>query len=311
MAIHVHVVYAAVLLFVLFLVANAPAAQVQFAWDPPAETSGAPMIVAGYKLYYGIYDIEGVIDVGNQSVYTLTGLELEKPYFVVVTAYDIDGGETEFSNLVSFTIPDPQAGVPEVSPDRGSSMTWTNYRLNLTMGSEHDDDIGVLFRYQDWDNYYRLLWNNQDGYRRLEKQEKGVFILLAEDTSLSAPMQFSELTIITADEALQIWINDALIFSVTDESFLSGSIALYAFGKGNNYFDDILVEDLDTGSVLLWEDFSSGVCTDWMIVDEGVMRDVAEWSVASGVLVQRADFDAESGDGSDLTHRGTFAVYMP
>jgi hypothetical protein len=145
----------------------------------------------------------------------------------------------------------------------------------------------------------------------LEKQEKGVFILLAEDTSLSAPMQFSELTIITADEALQIWINDALIFSVTDESFLSGSIALYAFGKGNNYFDDILVEDLDTGSVLLWEDFSSGVCTDWMIVDEGVMRDVAEWSVASGVLVQRADFDAESGDGSDLTHRGTFAVYMP
>jgi hypothetical protein len=400
MAIHVRIVSAAVLVFILLVVSNAAAAQVQLVWDPPTDASDAPMIVAGYRLYYGIYDIEGMIDVGDQSVYMMSGLEPGKTYFLAVTAYDISGDESEFSNVLWITLPDTPANMTEANqadtgqgsssgihstfdtagevrnkpsqrqpalvnsvsqsasprqtdfassitfadldggglargreeiphraarhsaqtgaglsyshdPDGASSTTWTNYRLNLTLGSEHDDDIGVIFRYQDWNNYYRFLWNHQDGYRRVEKQENGVFILLAEDTSLSAPMQSYELTVVIADEALEIWINDALIFSVTDDSFLSGSIALYTFGKGDNYFDNILVEDLDTDSVLLWDDFNNGMFTDWMIVDEGVMRGLAKWSAEHGVLVQRADFDAESADGSDLTQHGTFALYMP
>jgi hypothetical protein len=361
MAIHMRVVYAATLVFILLIVSNAPAAQVQFAWDLPTNAGDDSMIMAGYRLYYGAYDIEGVIDVGDQPVYTMTGLEPGKTYFFAVTAYDSSGNETEFSNVLVTTIPDARADMEASQadagqspasgthgtfadpdggglarekeeapgraaghsdetgadlsrpgdPDRPSSMTWTNYRLSLTIGSEHHDDIGIMFRYQDQDNYYRFLWNNQDGYRRLEKQENGVFMLLAEDTSLSTPMQPYELTVVAADEALQIWINDALIFSITDDSLLSGSIALYAAGMGENYFDNILVEDLDTDSVLLWDDFNNSMFADWMIVDEGMMVDSSEWSAEAGVLVQRADLDAEIVDRSDLAHHGTFALYMP
>src|SRR5690606_6786920 len=34
--------------------------------------------------------------------------------------------------------------------------TWTDYRLSVRLRSDDDDAIGVMFRYQDEDNYYRL-----------------------------------------------------------------------------------------------------------------------------------------------------------
>ena len=78
------------------------AGEVTLAWDPNSEPD-----LAGYKLYYGLgsgqYD--EIIDVGNVTTNTVTGLEDGLTYYFVVTAYNTAGLESDPSNEVSNTVP--------------------------------------------------------------------------------------------------------------------------------------------------------------------------------------------------------------
>lgn len=69
-------------------------------WDPNID------VVAGYKVYFGtasrVYG--SPIDVGNQTNYTVIGLDYGVKYYFAVTAYDFDGNESGYSNEVSKTI---------------------------------------------------------------------------------------------------------------------------------------------------------------------------------------------------------------
>ncbi|MGB7623311.1 MAG: fibronectin type III domain-containing protein [Terriglobia bacterium] len=69
-------------------------------WDPNID------VVAGYKLYFGTASrVYGPpIDVGNQTSYTVVGLDYGVKYYFAVTAYDFDGNESGYSNEVSKTI---------------------------------------------------------------------------------------------------------------------------------------------------------------------------------------------------------------
>jgi hypothetical protein len=81
-----------------------PAAEIKLAWNSNTEDD-----LAGYNVYYGIssgvYDY--VVDArkatqlpDNVTTYTLNGLTLGQTYFIVVTAYDSSGNESEYSNEV-------------------------------------------------------------------------------------------------------------------------------------------------------------------------------------------------------------------
>ncbi|MGH7846386.1 MAG: family 16 glycoside hydrolase, partial [Candidatus Binatia bacterium] len=59
--------------------------------------------------------------------------------------------------------------------------SWKDYRFTLKMKSADNDLLGVMFRYQDNENYYRLSWGEQIAGRRLVKREKGLFTVIAED----------------------------------------------------------------------------------------------------------------------------------
>jgi len=87
----------------LFLLCNIPqavAADVSLAWDPSISPN-----ISGYKLYIGnasrIYNAP--ITLGNQTTYTVTSLD-DGTWYFAVTAFDIDGNESDFSNEVSETI---------------------------------------------------------------------------------------------------------------------------------------------------------------------------------------------------------------
>jgi ABC-type sulfate transport system substrate-binding protein len=57
-----------------------------------------------------------------------------------------------------------------------------------------------------------------------------------------------QLEITAQGNTLEVYIDSFLIFSVTDGSLTSGTIALYCWGNEGSYFDDILVEDLSGGN---------------------------------------------------------------
>jgi large repetitive protein len=80
-----------------------PTGQLTLGWDASTDAS-----VVGVKVYVGttsgVYTVS-VVDVGNVTGYTVTGLQSGTVYYFAVTGYDQGGMESGFSNQVSTTIP--------------------------------------------------------------------------------------------------------------------------------------------------------------------------------------------------------------
>ena len=62
---------------------SATAAQITLAWEP------SPSTPDGYRIYYGTTSGQhpNIIEVGNETTYTVTGLQDSTRYYFVVTAY--------------------------------------------------------------------------------------------------------------------------------------------------------------------------------------------------------------------------------
>jgi hypothetical protein len=129
-------------LSVLFYSNLVSAAQVTLAWDANTDPD-----LAGYMIYYGFatraYDY--VVDVGDQTTFTLSGLEDGHTYYFALTAYDTEDLESDFSNEVTKNFefdnqpPTADAG-PDQTVDEGVIVTLSG--LNSI---DPDDGIASYF----------------------------------------------------------------------------------------------------------------------------------------------------------------------
>ena len=76
--------------------------QVTLAWDPES----APGL-AGYKVHYGTVsrNYSFIVDAGNQTTATITGLTAGATYYFAATAYNTAGVESGFSTEVPYIVP--------------------------------------------------------------------------------------------------------------------------------------------------------------------------------------------------------------
>jgi hypothetical protein len=183
--------------------------------------------------------------------------------------------------------------------------SWTDYRVSVKMRSTDDDRLGVLFRFKDSNNHYRFLWNKDSPGRRLLKKLNGAFEVLAQDAVAYTSNQTYTVEIIAQGNSLKVNIDGKAVFAVADSSFGAGSIALYSSHNQGSYFDDVLVEDLKSKTVLVDADFDDNKLTGWKAFDEpGTSAGPSKWSIVNGVLVQSSNI------GSDAAgFPGTFLLY--
>ncbi|MCI0514274.1 putative Ig domain-containing protein [candidate division KSB1 bacterium] len=125
--------------------------------------------------------------------------------------------------------------------------TWENYELTLKINSGDDDGIGVMFRYQDRSNYYRLMMNRQDKYRRLSKKVAGQDVKLAEDSFAYTSNVWYQVKIVALGDVIEVYYDNVLVFKVTDSAIKTGGIALYSWSNEKSYYDEILVKALQAG----------------------------------------------------------------
>ena len=112
--------------------------EVTLQWDPNTEAD-----LAGYRLYYGFSSrsYDNVVDLGDQTTYTLSGLEQGQTYYFALTAFDTEGLESGYSNEVTRSFlttnqaPTADAG-PDQKVDEGIFVTLSG--LNST-----DPDDGI------------------------------------------------------------------------------------------------------------------------------------------------------------------------
>ncbi len=92
-------------ILILLFASELCAGSITLSWDPPTTNEdGSPLTdLAGYKIYYGTSsrNYSFYINVGNVNSYTINNLTEGAIYYFAVTAYDISGNESKFSNEVS------------------------------------------------------------------------------------------------------------------------------------------------------------------------------------------------------------------
>jgi hypothetical protein len=286
-------IFAVVLLAVIGWPLKAPADSLRLKWTDAShnETGFKIERMAANGNYVHIATVPA-----NVQNYTDTGLTAGRTYCYRVRAFNSTGASFP-SNAGCTTAPSTstssasstvhaQNSTPNPNAISTSRLTskWNDYRVTMRIQSPDTDRLGVIFRYQDNDNYYRFSW--AVGSRRLEKRVAGAFKLLAQDTVGYKARQTYALQIIAQGSALKVLIDGKTIFSVTDSSFSDGTIGLYSYYNVGTWFDDVVVEELPSGKVLLSDDFNDHDHVGWTIVDEGSQGGPSNWSAATGAFVQ-------------------------
>jgi hypothetical protein len=89
----------------------------------------------------------------------------------------------------------------------------------MKMRSQDNDRLGIMFRYQDIENYYRFSWHGQSQVPQTRKRVGGVLKTLAEDSAAYTVEQTYALQIVAQGSSIKVLIDGKTIFSVTDTSF--------------------------------------------------------------------------------------------
>ena len=86
---------------------------VTVSWDANRESD-----LSGYRVYYGTRsaDYNEQISVGNVTSFRVSGLEEGRRYYFAVTAVDVSGNESGFSNEASIETPPSAPGDPPGDP---------------------------------------------------------------------------------------------------------------------------------------------------------------------------------------------------
>ncbi|MBN2012791.1 T9SS type A sorting domain-containing protein [candidate division KSB1 bacterium] len=130
------------------------------------------------------------------------------------------------------------------------NVEWTDYYFTARISSSDNDGIGMLFRYQDKDNYYRFITvedeSNYGPFKRLQKIANGYVTTLSESTTnIKIPGTFIGKIHVVGD-SIYVYEDNALLFAVQDASFQTGKIGLMCYANPNAIFDDIYISEQDT-----------------------------------------------------------------
>jgi len=104
-------------------VAIALGQDVHLAWSPSPDSD-----VAGYKVYYGTASksYASSVNVGNATSYTVSGLSTGTYYFAI-TAYDLSGNESGFSNEASKSVSSGTSTPPSSTPPLSGGVLLVDF----------------------------------------------------------------------------------------------------------------------------------------------------------------------------------------
>jgi len=205
---------------------------------------------------------------------------------------------------------DPEApGTMAIAGD----PAWEDYRLRVVLRSDTDQGVGVVFRYQDDQNFYRLSLHSALGYRRLIKVSAGTVTTLWEDTTAYPVGDDITVTVDAIGAHLVGYQGTTRLFALTDTptdtSLVKGRIGVYSWANSRVQFAHVEVRrpPLDAYALLV-DRFAAGDTTGWIFVSEGTAAGPPVWSTEAGALRQTSEIFSPPIDRDTLSKRGTNAV---
>jgi lysophospholipase L1-like esterase len=174
--------------------------------------------------------------------------------------------------------------------------------LRLRLLSGDIGVIGVMFGYQDDNNYYRFSMSKREGYRRLEKKVNGVFSPLAESTQSYVTNQWVNLRIVFQNGRIIVFMDGEQVLAVADNTFSGGKLAVWDGRNGPCLFDDIEVLTPPDPPVI-------GISSpsEYFVTTAGTLNLSALASNSTGI--GGMEFTVDEGTGSALSHQDLAPPY--
>lgn len=129
---------------------------------------------------------------------------------------------------------------------RLQNFSGTDIKISFIMRSNDDDELGVLFRLTDKDNYYRFSMDSQQGYRRLTKIVNGTAsVITAQSFSYKTSHEYP-VVIYAVGSNLQVYLEGRRVFDIRDETLTAGSVAFFTWKNDGALFKNVKIAGLGT-----------------------------------------------------------------
>ena len=168
----------------------------------------------------------------------------ETPLKVVGTIHSADGSEPEGAALEGRLL-DRSNGEDNILVwEQEGAANWQDYTLDATLRSLDTDVFGVVFRWQDADNHYRLTLDAAGDARKLVKVQGGVETVLAEvSQGYRIDVDMALRVAVTGNE-IRVLLDGHDVFGgpVADaDPLASGTVGVLSDRQKGASFDDIQV----------------------------------------------------------------------
>jgi hypothetical protein len=122
---------------------------------------------------------------------------------------------------------------------------WKDYTLSAKAKPIDDDGFGVVFRYQDPEHFYRLLFL-QDGLSggpitRLDRREGADYTELWSIEKGYRPGAELMIEVRVTGDVIEASVDGRQLFEVRDGSYRRGKIGLFCYAQKGQAFDDVRV----------------------------------------------------------------------
>jgi hypothetical protein len=127
------------------------------------------------------------------------------------------------------------------------ALAWSDYAFSVTFKTQDDDGVGVMFRYRNPSNYFKVELDAQKNFRKLFKLVNGVETTLAAESAGYLSNSNYVLRIETTNSDIAVLLNGTVLFggTITDSNSLtSGTVALYCWGSQGALFNNLRVTPL-------------------------------------------------------------------
>ena len=141
------------------------------------------------------------------------------------------------------------------------ALGWANYTLSAVLNTADDDGIGIIFRYQDRNNYYKLDLDLQRAFRKLFKVVNGVEATVANETGGYSPNTDMAIEIVLDANQITAKLNGTVLFGgpLADGSLLSGTVGLYSWGSQSLTFDNVQARPNADAALVPWDSDQDGL----------------------------------------------------
>ena len=147
--------------------------------------------------------------------------------------------------------------------------------------------IGVLFGYQDANNYYRFEMNALKGYRKLWRRQGGVLTELSISSQSYVGGQWVTLRIVHQNGVILVFMDGQEVSATRDGTFSNTRLGLFCSGNSSCSFDDIVVKGAPSEPMLGLNLPDGGVPThaqgEYFVDTDGTLNVSGFATLASGV----------------------------